>query len=319
MKNIAVLTSGGDSPGMNAAVRAVVRTALYNDIDVYGVKYGYRGLVENQIEKLDVGSVADTIQRGGTFIHTARCPEMMSEEGLQKAVETLKLWEIDGLICIGGDGTFKGALELSKRGINVVGVPATIDNDVASSDYSIGFDTAINTVIDAISKIRDTSLSHSRINVVEVMGRHSGNIALHSGFAGGADAITVPEIAHNIDDIAEKILKSKCRGKLHSIIVFAEGCGDVQAFCTELEEKTKFRVRMTNLGYIQRGGSPTAFDRILAANMGSCAVYCLLGGKFNRVIGHKNNQYIDFDIAEAVNMEYKLNMNMYKLAMELSI
>ncbi len=319
MKNIAVLTSGGDSPGMNAALRAVVRTAIYNQMNVFAVFYGYTGLIDNAIEQLGIYSVADKIQRGGTFIYTSREERMKTEEGLKLAAKNLIDKNIDGLIVIGGDGSYRGAKALSQYGINVVVMPGTIDNDVPCTDYTIGFDTAVNTAIDAISKIRDTTSSHHRVNVVQVMGRACGNIALYAGLAGGAEAIAVPEIKYDTDAICKKMLAGKERGKLHSIMVFAEGAGDVNQFCKEIEEKSQVITRTTTLGYIQRGGSPSAFDRILASHMGAISVEILKKGLTNRAICIRNNAYVDMDIDEALAVEYKFNSEVYRIAMELSI
>jgi 6-phosphofructokinase 1 len=319
MNQFAVLTSGGDSPGMNAAVRAVVRTSIYHKLSIFGVNQGYRGLIDDEIFPLDVYSVADIIQRGGTVLHTARSERMRTEEGIDKAAENLKRRGIDGLVIIGGDGSYRAAKELSLRGVNVVTLPGTIDNDIPCTDYTIGFDTAVNTAVDAISKIRDTTNSHNRVNIVQVMGRNSGNLALYSGLAGGAEAIVVPEMAYDADKIITKLLKGKERGKLHIIIVFAEGAGDLRTFCEEIETKSKFTTRTTVLGYIQRGGSPSAFDRILASHMGSLAVEVLMQGKTNRAICIQNNHYVDMDITEALAMPYQFNKDVYRIAMELSI
>ena len=316
---IAVLTSGGDAPGMNAAIRAVVRTSIYNNIEVFGVQYGYSGLIEDKIMPLDIFSVADKIQRGGTFLYTARCKEMFQADGVKKAADTLKKHDIDGLIVIGGDGSFLGAKALSKYGINVIGIPGTIDNDITSTDYTIGFDTATNTVIDAISKIRDTSHSHNRVNIVEVMGRRSGNLALAAGIAGGAEAIIVPEMEYSVEAVIEKMTKGKDRGKLHSIVVFAEGAGDLKLFTQRIKSKTDIETRTTILGYIQRGGSPTAFDRILASRMGSMAVELLINGKCNKVVCIRDNKYIDVDIDEALAIPYMFDKETYEVAMQLSI
>ncbi len=319
MKRIAVLTSGGDAPGMNAAIRAVVRTSIYNGLEVYGVNYGYKGLIEKNINVMDIYSVADIIQRGGTILYTARCMEMYEESGVDTAVETLNEYGIEGLVVIGGDGSYKGAEKLSKKGINVVTLPGTIDNDISSTEYAIGFDTAVNTALNGIARIRDTSHSHNRVNVVEVMGRNSGYIALYSGIAGGAESIIIPEKEVNIDAICEKMTKGKDRGKLHSIIVLAEGAGDCEVICKEIEKKTGVTARSTNLGYIQRGGSPSAFDRILASKMGAMAVEALLEGKTNRAMCYQKGRYLDMDIDEALKVEYKLDEEGYRIASMLSI
>lgn len=319
MKKIAVLTSGGDSPGMNAAIRAVVRSSIYYGLEIYGVKYGFNGLLDNKIERLNVYSVADVIHRGGTFLYTARSEKMRTEEGVAQAAQTLQDRGIEGLVVIGGDGSYRGAKALSRFGVNVIALPGTIDNDIPCTDYTIGFDTAVNTAIEAISKIRDTSSSHNRINVVEVMGRASGNIALSAGLAGGAEAIVVPEMPYDADAICQKTLAGKDRGKLHSIIVFAEGAGDVHDFCREIEEKSGIPARTTTLGYIQRGGSPTAFDRVLASRMGAMAVDLLREGKTNRAVCLRGNQYVDMDIDEALAIPYAFDQEVYQVAMHLSI
>ncbi|MBR6800687.1 MAG: 6-phosphofructokinase [Eubacteriaceae bacterium] len=319
MMRIALLTSGGDSPGMNAAIRAVVRECIYNDIEVFGVKFGYQGLIDNNIYKMNVYSVADIIQRGGTILKTSRCMEMYEEEGVKKAADTLKANDINNLIVIGGDGSYKGARSLAKYDINVITIPGTIDNDVACTDYSIGFDTAVNTVVEAISKIRDTSLSHNRASVVEVMGRNCGNLAISSGLAGGAEAIIVPEREYDLSKICEKMIKGKDRGKLHSIIVFAEGAGDINDFASGVEGLTGLTVNVTDLGYIQRGGSPTAFDRILAARMGSMAVELLKNGEKYKAVCYRGGDYVAMDLDEALSMSSPFDEESYEVAMHLSI
>lgn len=319
MKRIGVLTSGGDAPGMNAAIRAVVRTAIYNNLEVIGIIRGYKGLIEGEYQPMNISSVSDIIQRGGTVIHTARSEEFMTEEGQQKAVKTLKELEIEGLIVIGGDGSFRGAQKLSEKGINTIGIPGTIDNDIACTDSTIGFDTAINTALEAISKIRDTSSSHERANIIEVMGRNSGEIALYSGLAGGAETIIVPEFEFNIEEICNKILKGKKRGKRHSIIIFAEGAGDAISIGKQIQEKTGIETKATILGYLQRGGSPTAFDRILASRMGWMAVNLLIQGESSRVVCFQKNDYVHMDINEALSMKRDLDKGVYKIADILSI
>ncbi len=316
---IAVLTSGGDSPGMNAAIRAVVRECIYNGIDIYGVKFGYQGLIDNNMYKMNVYSVADIIQRGGTMLKTSRCMEMYEEAGVKKAADTLKKNGIDNLIVIGGDGSYKGARSLAGHGINVITIPGTIDNDVACTDYTIGFDTAVNTAIEAISKIRDTSLSHNRASVVEVMGRNCGNLAIAAGLAGGAEAIIVPEREYDVEKICEKMIKGKDRGKLHSIIVYAEGAGDINEFAEKVESLTELTVNVTDLGYIQRGGSPTAFDRILAARMGAMAVDLLMAGEKFKAVCYRGGQYVAMDLDEALSMESPFDEKSYNVAMHLSI
>lgn len=319
MKTIGVLTSGGDAPGMNAAIRAVVRTAIYNECKVYGIKRGYDGLINAKLEEMSLSSVADIIHRGGTILQTARSDEFMTEAGQKKALNVLNVFNVDGLIVIGGDGSMAGATKLSELGIPCIGVPGTIDNDLEYTDFTIGFDTAINTVVDAISKIRDTSSSHGRVNIVEVMGRRCGDIALYCGLAGGAESIVLPEIPHDIDKICRKIIRGKNRGKLHSLILLAEGAGSAVEMAKIIEEKTGMETRATILGHIQRGGSPTASDRILASQLAARAVELLLEGKSNRAVGIKCNEMVDIDMAEALSMEKKLDMATYNLADILSI
>ncbi|KXZ40453.1 6-phosphofructokinase [Alkalithermobacter thermoalcaliphilus JW-YL-7 = DSM 7308] len=314
MKKIAVLTSGGDSPGMNAAIRAVVRSAIYHGCKVYGVNRGYRGLIDGDLFEMDLASVGDIIHRGGTILRSARCEEFKTEEGRKKAVNVLNVFGIDGLVVIGGDGSFQGAQKLSELGFPAVGVPGTIDNDLAYTDYTIGFDTALNTVLDAISKIRDTSSSHERVSVIEVMGRHCGDIALYAGLAGGAEVIIVPEEDYDIDEICKRLIQSNNRGKKHSIIMLAEGVGNANEIMEQIKEKTGLDSRATILGHIQRGGTPSAFDRVLASQMGAKAVELLLEGKSSKVVGIKNNEIIDMDIHEALAIERKFNSNLYKLA-----
>ncbi|WP_069648947.1 6-phosphofructokinase [Caloranaerobacter ferrireducens] len=319
MKTIGVLTSGGDAPGMNAAVRAVVRTAIYNGLKVMGVKQGYNGLISGNIEEMNLSSVADIIHRGGTILRTARCEEFKTEEGRKKALTVLKVFGIEGLVVIGGDGSFQGAKKLSELGVPTIGIPGTIDNDLGYTDYTIGFDTAVNTVLDAISKIRDTSTSHGRAVIVEVMGRHCGDIALYAGLAGGAESVIVPEEGFDIDDVCKRLIQGRNRGKLHSIILLAEGVGKAYELGEEIQEKTGIETRVTVLGHIQRGGSPTAFDRILASKMGAKAVELLLEGKSGRVIGVKGNELFDMDIDEALALEKNFDKGMYNLTKILSI
>ncbi|MGI5948709.1 ATP-dependent 6-phosphofructokinase [Peptoniphilus sp.] len=269
---IAILTSGGDAPGMNAAIRAVVRSAIYKDIEVYGIYEGYEGLIDAKFEKMVEASVADIIQRGGTILRTSRSERFMTEEGFQKALNSLKIFEIDVLIACGGDGTLRGAKKLSEAGVNVIGIPCSIDNDLAYTDYTIGFMTAVKTVTEAVSNIRDTTESHGRANVVEVMGRSCGDIALYSGVSSGAESIIIPEKEFNINEIAEKALIGKNRGKRHHIILMAEGRGSAFDFAKDFENLTGIDTKVTVLGYLQRGGAPSIFDRILASEMGYRAV-----------------------------------------------
>lgn len=319
MQRIGVLTSGGDSPGMNASVRAVVRTAIYHGYKIMAIKQGYNGLINGEIEEMNLSSVADIIHRGGTILRTARSDEFKTPQGFKKAINVLRVFGIDGVIVIGGDGSFKGAQKLSDAGIATVGVPGTIDNDLAYTDYTIGYDTAVNTVLDAISKIRDTSTSHGRANIIEVMGRHCGDIALASGLSGGAESIIVPEVGYDVDEVCRRLLQGKNRGKLHSIIILAEGVGDSIELGREIQEKTGIETRATILGHIQRGGSPTAFDRILASRLGARAVELLGEGSSGRVVGIKENKIVDYSIDEALSMEKKFNNELYELAKILSI
>lgn len=319
MKTIGVLTSGGDAPGMNAAIRAVVRYGIYNEIRIMGIKQGYNGLINADIEQMSLSSVADVIHKGGTFLRTARCEEFKTEEGLKKALNVIRVFGIDGIVIIGGDGSFQGAKKLSNAGVPTIGIPGTIDNDLGYTNYTIGFDTAVNTVLDAVSKIRDTSTSHGRANIIEVMGRHCGDIALYAGLAGGAESVIVPEEGFNVDDVCKKLIQGRHRGKLHSIIMLAEGVGNAYELGKEIQEKTGIETRVTILGHIQRGGSPTAFDRILASKMGSMAVELLLQGKSGRVIGVKDNELFDMDIDEALAIEKEFDKHTYQLTKILSI
>ena len=319
MKTIGVLTSGGDAPGMNAAIRAVVRSGIYNDFKIMGIKQGYSGLIDGNIEEMNLSSVADIIHRGGTMLRSARSDEFKTQEGFKKALNILDVFGIDGLVVLGGDGTLKGAGKLSDAGIPTIGIPCTIDNDCGYSDYTIGFYTAVETVVDAISKIRDTSTSHGRANVIEVMGRNCGDIALYAGLAGGAESIIVPEKEFDIDDVAKRALQGKNRGKLHHIIILAEGVGNAYDISNQIIEKTGIDTRVTILGYIQRGGTPTSFDRIMASKMGSKAIDLLKEGKFSRALGMKCNSIIDLDINEALNIKKSLDLDMYNTAKVLSI
>ncbi|MCM3116653.1 6-phosphofructokinase [Neobacillus sp. MER 74] len=319
MKKIGVLTSGGDSPGMNPAIRAVVRKAIYHNLEVYGIYGGYTGLISGNIKKLELGSVGDIIQRGGTMLQSARCPEFKTKEGQQKGIEQLKAHGIEGLVVIGGDGSYMGAKALTEHGFPCVGVPGTIDNDIPGTELTIGFDTALNTVIDSLDKIRDTATSHERTFVIEVMGRNAGDLALWAGLAGGAETILIPEEGYDMDDIVDKLRKGHERGKKHSIIVVAEGvCSGVE-FGKQVEEATNFDTRVSVLGHIQRGGSPTAADRVLASRLGARAVELLIEGKGGRAVGIEKNQLVDYDIIEALGREHTLDLDLYKLSMELSI
>ncbi|MFE5426725.1 6-phosphofructokinase [Peribacillus simplex] len=319
MKRIGVLTSGGDSPGMNAAVRAVVRKAIFHEIEVFGIYHGYQGLINGNIKKLELGSVGDIIHRGGTMLHTARCPEFKTEEGQLKAIEQLNKLGIEGIVIIGGDGSYRGAKALTERGFPCIGVPGTIDNDIPGTDFTIGFDTALNTVIDAIDKIRDTATSHERTYVVEVMGRDAGDIALWAGLAGGAETILCPEYEYDIEDLIGKLNRGHDRGKKHSIIIVAEGVGSAVDISRKIEEKAGFETRVTVLGHVQRGGSPSANDRVLASRLGAKAVELLLEGKGGRAVGIEQNQLVDYDIIEALGKPHKIDKKMYELSAELSI
>lgn len=319
MKKIAVLTSGGDAPGMNAAVRAVVRNGIYNNLKVVGIKKGYDGLINANMKDMNLSSVADIIHRGGTILRTARSEEFTTEEGQKKALNVMDILSVDGIVVIGGDGSIKGAKVLNNLGIPTIGVPGTIDNDLGYTDYTIGFDTSINTVLDAISKIRDTSTSHGRANIIEVMGRDCGDIALSAGLAGGAESIIVPEAEMSVDQVCNKLLKGRNRGKLHSIIILAEGAGNAIEMSNQIKEKTGIETRATILGHLQRGGTPTAFDRILASKMGAKAVDLLIKGAKNRVVGVKGKDIIDMDIDQALNIKNEFDMESYELAKILSI
>ncbi|MEH7122777.1 6-phosphofructokinase [Bacillus sp. JJ1503] len=319
MKRIGVLTSGGDSPGMNAAIRAVVRKAIYHDIEVFGVLGGYSGLISGNINKLELGSVGDIIHRGGTILYSARCEEFKTKDGQQRGLEQLKKYGIEGLVVIGGDGSYHGARALSEQGFPCIGVPGTIDNDIAGTQYTIGFDTAINTVIDAIDKIRDTATSHERTFIIEVMGRNAGDIALWAGLAGGAETILIPEEKYNMDEIAARLIKGHARGKKHSIIIVAEGVTTGMDFAKELEEATNFDTRVSVLGHMQRGGSPTAFDRVLASRLGAYAVELLLEGKGGRAVGIENNLVVDHDFNKVLDTKHVVDLGIFRLSKELSI
>ena len=318
MKKIAILTSGGDAPGMNACIRACVRSAINSGLEVYGVERGYFGLVNNNIFPMDTHSVCDIVQKGGTILKTARCLEFKFPETRKKAADNLKALGIEGLVVIGGDGSFTGAKFLSdENGINVVGIPGTIDNDLAYTDYTLGFDTAVNTVLWASNNLRDTMTSHDRVSLVKVMGRRCGDIAMYAGICGGAEYILVPEIPYDIKAIAEDIKRSKERGKTSNIIVLAEGAGNETEIKTLVSVLSGADVKVTTLGHIQRGGSPTMADRMLAARFGTRATELLLQGKTNRVIGIKNNKIVDLDIAEALSETKQIDKHLYDMASKL--
>lgn len=315
IKTIGVLTSGGDAPGMNACIRAVVRTAINNGLKVKGVMRGYAGLLQEEIVDMNGLSVADIIARGGTILYTARCPEFMTEEGQKRGAEICRKYGIEGLVVIGGDGSYRGAGKLSELGINTIGLPGTIDLDIACTDYTIGFDTAINTAMEAIDKVRDTSTSHERCSIIEVMGRHAGYIALWCGIANGAEDILLPEkYDGNEQALINKIIDSRKRGKRHHIIINAEGIGHSASMARRIEAATGIETRATILGYMQRGGSPTCQDRVYASIMGSKAVELLMQGKTNRVVAYKHGEFVDYDIQEALAMKKELPVDEYEIS-----
>lgn len=324
IKTIAVLTSGGDAPGMNAAVRAVVRSALYKKMRVIGIRRGYSGLLARDMVEMNLRSVCDILHRGGTVLYTARCPEFRDDAGVERGRQVCEEIGISGLVVIGGDGSFRGARDLSLKGVPCIALPGTIDNDIASSDETIGFATAINTVVDMVDKLRDTSQSHDRCSIVEVMGRHCGDIALHAGIACGALAILVPEMPFTIDGIIEKMQRTLNTGKKHFIIIVAEGVkdsigGDVHQLARTLEERTGVESRATVLGHVQRGGVPTARERVMASHMGYRAVELLEQGIGNRVIVSRGGEIVDLDILEALNMKRKFDEQLYRIADAISI
>ncbi|MFC7393671.1 6-phosphofructokinase [Scopulibacillus cellulosilyticus] len=319
MKRIGVLTSGGDAPGMNPAIRSIVRKAIYHGLEVYGIYQGYSGLISGNIKQLEVGSVGDIIHRGGTMLYSARCEEFKTEEGQKKGIEQLHKFGIEGLVVIGGDGSFRGAVKLSEQGIPTIGVPGTIDNDIPGTDFTIGFDTALNTVIDAIDKIRDTATSHERPFIIEVMGRDAGDLALWAGLADGAESILIPERPEDIDGVIERIYHGHKRGKKHSIIIVAEGVGSAAHVANEIKKKADLDTRVTVLGHIQRGGSPTAFDRVLASRLGAKAVDLLIDGKAGKMVGIQNNQVVYHDILDVLTKKHYIDNELIELVKELSI
>ena len=319
IKTIGVLTSGGDAPGMNAAIRAVVREALCRGVKVKGIKKGYQGLLNEEIEDMDAHSVSDTIQRGGTILGTARSMEFKTEEGQKKGAEICRKHKIDGIVVIGGDGSYRGAQALAHQGINTIGIPGTIDLDIACTDYTIGFDTAVNTAMQAIDKVRDTSTSHERVSIIEVMGRHAGYIALWCGIANGAEDILIPErYDYNEQNIINHIIDSRKNGKTHHLIINAEGIGHSTSMARRLEAATGIETRATILGYMQRGGSPTCKDRVYASVMGAYAADILCDGKSNRVVAYKHGDYVDFDIEEALAMQKDIPEYYYKVSGDLA-
>jgi 6-phosphofructokinase 1 len=304
---------------MNAAIRAVVRKAIYHGLDVIGIRRGYLGLLKKEFVRFTLGSVGDIIQRGGTILHTARCEEFKTPEGQAQGAANLKEEGIEGLVVIGGDGSFRGALALARFGIPVIGIPATIDNDLPGTDYTVGFDTAVNTVVEAINKIRDTATSHERTFVIEVMGRHAGHIALYAGLAGGAESVLVPEIPYDIDEIIFKLERGLSRGKAHSIIIVAEGAGSGLEIGQEIRRRTGLETRVTILGHLQRGGTPTALDRILASRMGAKAVDLLMSGETRKMVGVINGEVVVSDLEEVLQKKRELNKEMWELAGILAI
>ena len=319
-KTIAVLTSGGDAPGMNAAIRAVVRSGITSGLRVMGVRRGYNGLLTGDVFEMNLRSVSDIIHRGGTMLYTARSPEFNTPEGVQKAADQCRKLGIDGVVVIGGDGSFRGARDLTGAGIPCIGIPGTIDNDIASSEYTIGFDTAMNTAVQMIDRLRDTTESHDRCSVVEVMGRRCGDLALQTGIAVGATTILVPEVPYDFQkDIIERMQFTQKTGKKHFIIIVAEGVGHVAELADSIEKQTRIETRATVLGHVQRGGSPTLRDRVVASEMGFHAVQLLSEGKSNRVVVMQKSEIIDLDITEALQMTRTFDVELYKIAHKISI
>ena len=320
MKTIGVLTSGGDAPGMNAAIRAVVREAISKGKRVVGIKRGYAGLLENDLKEMSAASVSDTIQRGGTILQTARCPEFMLEEGQERGAKVCKENHIDGVVVIGGDGSFRGAQALARHGVNTIGVPGTIDLDIACTDYTIGFDTAINTAMEAIDKIRDTASSHERCSIIEVMGRSAGYIALWCGLANGAEQVLLPE-HYDYDEqrIVDDIIARRKKGKTHYIIINAEGVGHSTSMARRIEAATGMETRATILGHMQRGGSPSCKDRVYATTMGAIAVDLLCEGESNRIVAYKNGVFTNFDIEEALKMTKNISDYQYRIQHNMAI
>ncbi len=319
MKKIGILTSGGDAPGMNAAIRSVVRTAASLGIEVVGIRKGYNGLIEGDFINLDSRSVSDIINRGGTFLFTARSPQFKTEEGMAIAIANCKKEGIEGIVVMGGDGSFRGALDLSNRGIPCIGIPCTIDNDIASTEYTIGFDTALNTAVEMIDRIRDTAQSHDRCSVVEVMGRNAGYIALYTGIAVGATAILIPEVRPDINSVISKIKKTQKSGKKHFIVILAEGVGGIKDIAEKIERETGIDTKTTILGHVQRGGAPTLRDRLIATQMGYSAVQLLSHGIGNRVVCMRGGDIVDEDITTALEMRKPFDFDLIKIVEEVSI
>lgn len=320
IKTIGVLTSGGDAPGMNAAIRAVVRAGCELGMKVYGINRGYNGLMENDMYEMNLRSVSDIINRGGTVLYSARSPRFKTEEGMQAAIRSCRERGIEGLVVIGGDGSFRGARDLSLRGVPCVALPGTIDNDIGCCDNTIGYDTALCTIMQMVDRIRDTTESHDRCAVVEVMGRGAGYLALASGIACGATSILIPEVPYDFDrDVIERMKRTQKSGKVHFVIIVSEAIGGVEEMAKKIQAETGVDTRATVLGHVQRGGSPTANDRILASRMGYHAVQLLKEGVGNRVVATQKDDIIDFDIFEALNMKKSIDLDMYKMAMDISI
>ena len=319
MRKLGVLTSGGDAPGMNAAIRAVVRYGIYNNINVVGIHNGFEGLVEGDHIEMNLSSVADIIHRGGTILGSARSDEFMEEDGFNKALKNIKYLGIEGLVIIGGNGSFKGAQQLEKAGVHTVCIPGTIDNDLPYTRYTLGFFTALTTVLESVEKIRDTSSSHNRSNVIEVMGRDCGDIALYAGLAGGAEMVIIPEIQCNINEVCDKIMQGRARGKRHSIIILAEGAGDAKSLSELIESRTGIATRYSVLGYTQRGGTPSAFDRLTGSQMGAMAVQLLIESAAGRALGVRGNEIFHMDMEEALSVERKFDKATYELTKILSI
>ena len=320
IRKIGILTSGGDAPGMNAAIRAVVRAGIYNGLEVYGVKQGYNGLINGDMELMDARSVSEILQKGGTILQTARCLEFKEEAGQNQAVENAKKLGLDGLIVVGGDGSFRGAEALSKKGLPTIAMPGTIDNDISCTEYTIGYDTCLNTVISAVDKLRDTSSSHSRCSVVEVMGRNAGYIAVETAIACGAEAVVIPEIEFDMEkDIITPVREGVQRGKKHCIVIVAEGIGGASEIAKKIEEETGMESRATILGHIQRGGSPTVRDRVIASEMGAKCVDLLLEGKKNRIVCLQEGKMVDVDILEGLAMKKNVSKYLFELTKKLSV
>lgn len=320
IKTVGVLTSGGDAPGMNAAIRAVVRTGIYSGFKVMGIRRGFSGLINGDMVEMTLRSVSDIIHRGGTILKTARSQEFMIEDGIKRGVSMAKVFGIDAVVAIGGDGTLRGARDLCRSGVPVIAIPGTIDNDIGCTEYTIGYDTALNTVLDAIDKIKDTAYSHERCSVLEVMGRHAGYIALNVGIAGGSEVVLLPERTFNIDkDVIKPIIEGRNRGKTDYSVIVAEGVGKVMDISREIQDKTGIETRYTILGYLQRGGSPTVFDRVMASRMGAKAVEALKKGTINRVVCLEGNKLIDVDIDEALEAKKDIDQELIDLSKILSL